>query len=61
MCLPGGFAPYVNVRCARDQIVGPWRQGRMEGYTSAGVGSSVVFGRFFCPPEIVIHRLMVNS
>jgi len=61
MCLPGGFTPYVNVRCARDQIVGAWRQGMMEGYTSAGVGSSGVFGRFFCPPEIVIHQLMVGA
>jgi len=65
MCLPGGFAPYVNVRCARQQIVGAWRAvsaaGVMEGYTSAGVGASGVFGRFFCPPEIVIHRLVVGA
>jgi uncharacterized protein len=61
MCLPGGFAPYINVRCTRNQMVGAWRKDRMEGYTSAGVGASGVFGRFFCPPEIVIHRLMVGS
>lgn len=61
MCLPGGFAPYVNVRCARHQIVGAWHHGEMAGYTSAGVGSSGVFGRFFCPPEIVIHRLVVGA
>jgi predicted MPP superfamily phosphohydrolase len=60
MCLPGGFAPYINVRCTRDQRVGAWRQDGMEGYTSAGVGSSGVFGRFFCPPEIVIHQLVVG-
>jgi hypothetical protein len=29
----------------------------MQGYTSAGTGSSGVFARFFCPPEIVIHEL----
>jgi uncharacterized protein len=57
ICLPGGFAPYVNVRCERHQIVGAWRYGQMEGYTSAGTGSSGVFARFFCPPEIVIHEL----
>ncbi|MBM4458605.1 MAG: metallophosphoesterase [Chloroflexi bacterium] len=57
ICLPGGFAPYVNVRCARSQMVGAWRHGQMEGYTSAGTGSSGVFARFFCPPEIVIHEL----
>jgi predicted MPP superfamily phosphohydrolase len=61
MCLPGGFAPYVNVHCARDQIVGAWHRDGMEGYTSAGVGASGVFGRFFCPPEIVIHRLVAGS
>jgi predicted MPP superfamily phosphohydrolase len=61
MCLPGGFAPYINVRCARSQMVGAWRLGKMAGYTSAGVGSSGVFGRFFCPPEIVIHQLMVEA
>jgi uncharacterized protein len=57
MCLPGGITLYMNVRCARHQIAGAWREGNMAGYTSAGVGSSGVFGRFFCPPEIVIHRL----
>jgi hypothetical protein len=35
----------------------PWRHGKMSGYTSRGVGASGVFARFFCPPEIVIHRL----
>jgi predicted MPP superfamily phosphohydrolase len=29
----------------------------MRGYTSAGVGSSGIFARFFCPPEIAIHVL----
>jgi predicted MPP superfamily phosphohydrolase len=29
----------------------------MAGYTSLGTGSSGVFARFFCPPEIVIHVL----
>ncbi len=61
MCLPGGFAPYINARCARHQAAGAWREGTMEGYTSAGVGSSGVFARFFCPPEIVIHRLTAGE
>jgi hypothetical protein len=29
----------------------------MQGYTSAGVGVSVVPVRFFCPPEIVLIEL----
>jgi uncharacterized protein len=57
ICLPGGISVYRNVRCTREQIAGSWRYGDMEGYTSAGVGASGVFGRFFCPPEIVIHEL----
>lgn len=57
ICLPGGFAPYMNIRCHPDLISGAWRYGAMQGYTSAGVGASGVFARFFCPPEIVIHTL----
>jgi predicted MPP superfamily phosphohydrolase len=57
ICLPGGFAPYMNINCPPDLISGAWRYGAMQGYTSAGVGASGVFARFFCPPEIVIHEL----
>jgi len=59
ICLPGGFAPYMNINCHPDLISGAWRYGAMHGYTSAGVGASGVFARFFCPPEIVIHELAV--
>jgi predicted MPP superfamily phosphohydrolase len=58
ICLPGGWAPLVNARCARRYIAGGWRVDGMAGYTSAGVGASGVFARFFCPPEIVVHRLV---
>jgi len=61
ICLPGGFAPYMNIRCHPDLISGAWRYGTMRGYTSAGVGASGVFARFFCPPEIVIHTLTASS
>jgi predicted MPP superfamily phosphohydrolase len=61
ICLPGGYAPYMNIRCHPDLISGAWRYGAMRGYTSAGVGASGVFARFFCPPEIVIHTLTVYS
>ena len=57
ICLPGGFAPYMNINCHPDLISGAWQYGEMHGYTSAGVGASGVFARFFCPPEIVIHEL----
>jgi predicted MPP superfamily phosphohydrolase len=29
----------------------------MIGYTSVGVGSSIVPVRFNCPPEVALHRL----
>jgi hypothetical protein len=35
---------------------GPWRYGKLTGYTSVGAGSSVVPVRFNCPPEITLHH-----
>jgi uncharacterized protein len=57
LCLPGGHPVLLNARCARRYTAGPWQFNGMSGYTSAGVGSSGIFARFFCPPEIVIHTL----
>lgn len=66
ICLPNGWAPLINARCPRRHTAGAWQFGTREtgaagqgmaGYTSAGTGSSGVFVRFFCPPEIVVHRL----
>lgn len=61
MCLPGGLPVLLNVRCSRQYIAGAWRFNRMSGYTSAGIGSSGVFARFFCPPEVVIHTLQSTN
>jgi uncharacterized protein len=58
ICLPGGWPPYVNARCPRRYVAGAWDFHGMAGYTSYGAGSSGVFARFFCPPEIVIHELV---
>lgn len=58
VCWPGGRPLIVHARCARKYVAGPWQFGAMRGYTSRGVGSSGVFARFFCPPEIVIHQLV---
>ena len=57
MCLPGGIPILRNARCAPQYIAGRWDFNGMIGYTSAGVGCSGVFARFYCPPEIVIHTL----
>lgn len=58
LCFPGGFAPILEARCPRRFCRGEWSLDGMRGYTSRGVGASGVFARFFCPPEIVIHRLV---
>lgn len=57
ICLPGGVALLTNAAVPRRLIAGPWRQGRLQGYTSRGTGSSGVQLRYNCPPEITLHRL----
>lgn len=57
ICLPGGAAILRNGRCPRRLISGPWEYEEMKGYTSRGTGSCGVAARYFCPPEITLHRL----
>jgi uncharacterized protein len=56
VCLPGGMPILTNASCARKYTAGPWRYDGMLGYTSRGTGSSGLPVRFFCPPEITLHR-----
>jgi hypothetical protein len=56
--LAPGLPYYANARCPRSLVSGSWRYCTMKGYTSNGVGSSAVPVRFFCPPEITLHRLV---
>ena len=58
ICLPNGLPVITNCRCRRKYSSGAWRYRNMSGYTSRGVGVSRVQARFFCPPEITLHRLM---
>ncbi len=57
LCLPGGLPVISNSRSPQHLIRGRWHYKRMEGYTSAGVGSSGIPLRWNCPPEITIHHL----
>ena len=57
VCLPGGRPPMVNARCRRKFTRGIWRYGGVQGYTSAGLGTTEVPVRFNCPPEAAIIRL----
>lgn len=58
ICLPGGIPVLTNAHCPRKFVSGPWQYGNMEGYTSRGTGSSGLAVRYFCPPEITLHRLI---
>jgi len=57
ICLPLVGPLITGVKCPRRYVRGAWRYKRMQGYTSAGVGVSVVPVRFFCPPEIGLIEL----
>jgi predicted MPP superfamily phosphohydrolase len=57
ICLPGAVPIMRGGVSARRLVAGPWRYRGMAGYTSTGLGSSLVPVRFNCPPEIVLHHL----
>lgn len=61
ICLPGGRALTYNAATPRALGVGRWSYHTMQGYTSAGTGSSVVPARFNCPPEVTLHRLQCSG
>jgi hypothetical protein len=57
ICLPGSIPLSYNSSAPRFTGAGAWNFDLMQGYTSAGTGSSVVPARFNCPPEITLHHL----
>jgi uncharacterized protein len=57
ICLPGSIPITLEAVLPRRMGSGAWRYHNMTGYTSVGVGSSVVPVRLNCPPEITLHRL----
>ena len=61
ICLPGGIPIIINSRCAREYTNGPWQHQALQGYTSRGVGSSLLPVRFSCRPEIVLHQLAPST
>ena len=46
-----------NADCPSAYAYGHWQHGKMQGYTSAGVGCSSLPVRFNCPPEVTLIRL----
>lgn len=57
ICLPGSIPITIDSKLPRHMASGPWTYHNMTGYTSVGVGSSIVPVRFNCPPEITLHYL----
>ncbi len=57
ICLPGIGPLLVNASCPRKYTRGVWRYKTLTGYTSSGVGSSLLPVRFNCPPEIGLIEL----
>ncbi len=60
ICLPGGIPIIANSRCARTYTSGPWQHKKLQGYTSRGIGTSLLPVRIFCKPEIVLHKLVTS-
>ena len=57
-CLPGGIPIVTNCRAPRMYSRGRWQYGKMQGITSAGVGSSRLTARLNCPAELSVITLI---
>jgi len=57
ICLPGSIPITLDSVLPRRFGAGAWEYHNMAGYTSTGVGSSIVAVRINCLPEITLHRL----
>jgi len=57
ICLPGSIPITLDSVLPRYMGSGPWKYGDLIGYTSVGVGSSIVVVRINCLPEITLHHL----
>ena len=57
LCLPGSVPVTLDSNLPRKYGAGAWEYAGMAGYTSVGVGTSIVAVRLNCPPEITLHHL----
>jgi len=60
ICLPGSIPITLDSVLPRHMGSGPWKYRDMVGYTSVGVGTSVVPIRLNCLPEITLHHLQCS-
>jgi predicted MPP superfamily phosphohydrolase len=61
ICLPGGYPLTLDAKCPRYMGAHDWSYHGMVGYTSVGVGTSLVTARFNCQPEVTLHTLRAKS
>lgn len=57
ICLPGGFAPYTNMRLPRRYVTGRHQVDGAVLYVSRGIGSTRLPLRYNCPPEVTLFTL----
>jgi uncharacterized protein len=61
ICLPGAIPITLDSVLPRRMGSGLWKYHDMVGYTSVGVGSSIIPVRINCPPEITLHHLRCDA
>jgi hypothetical protein len=61
ICLPGRIPITLDSVLPRYMGAGSWKYRSMHGYTSVGLGCSIVPVRFNCPPEITLHVLASST
>ena len=61
ICLPGSIPITLSSVLPRRFGSGAWKYHNMFGYTSVGVGSSIVPVRINCLPEITLHHLLCGG
>jgi predicted MPP superfamily phosphohydrolase len=61
ICLPGAIPITLDSVLPRRMGSGLWKYHDMVGYTSVGVGSSILPARINCPPEITLHHLRSSA
>ncbi len=61
ICLPGAVPITLDSVLPRRMGAGAWKYRDMLGYTSVGLGCSILPARLNCPPEITLHTLRTEQ
>jgi predicted MPP superfamily phosphohydrolase len=60
LCLPGSIPIKLEAVLPRRMGAGAWKYREMNGYTSVGVGTSILPVRLNCPAEVTLHVLRLE-